>query len=381
MRAFAISFVILVHCCFVHAEQTSGKVIIEYQANAVQLLSKSFLFYPVNKNLSYDTANLKAVNGWVRWEKIGTDYYLVRIPVFSSLPVMPLVEPGDHVRINMHNDIPVFSGKGSEKFQLIYTLERINEKLDKDLRYRKKSYHQDSVTTDDYQLWNHFLDGKKKVMVKLIESFKGKLSLIAYDYIKAAILTSIEEKRMEKFIALRGNYHGLTPAGLCTLYDSTLGNTEAIWLQSKAQLITTSTYYLMWIVRLEAMFRNYGCDESKVPDSLKDDTKRYVMYYRYAKKRFTGKIREELLAYMFSDHDRIIGSLGFIPETEAMLKDYYKLPGFPEYRKYVKERETAFRDAYARSKPLPFTLTDANDKAFSNDQLKGKTTIIDFWYT
>lgn len=307
------------------------------------------------------------------------------------------IEAGDSIEVSYQGDQPFFLGKGSAKWELAYKMGLLDDSMRNTSFYKSFSSEYDRFRSlNDYFSWNNYLNDRLNATLKLIDSYKGKISDFAYHTIKEKALYYIEEKRMERFAFLVGsavskdsmrslvvNRFGLSNYDLSQIYDSTMNGPGAKWLQFESSVVG-DPYYLWERLKYDAhreRNRFFKDRESDTPILGKDKVDGYVVRYKLAKARYKGIVREEVLAFFFHYVKGVFSSIGFDPEIEEMLADYYKQPGFEEHKEAVRNAEVEQREKQAGGRDVGFRLTDEEGKSFTKENLRGKVVVIDFWYT
>lgn len=336
-------------------------------------------------------------NGMVKWVLYSDKPLYISTPFLRPSVVRFCAEPGDSIQVNYINNNPVFTGKGSLKYNLARAFGRIEDSLENTRQFKMLSPELvDVYSLNDYLSWNAFLNQKAKMYLLLLESYKGKISDVVYFIYKEKVLNKIESDRADKFSELvrkcidyrlsgkktSSDSFSLSNLNLCEIYDSTLYGPSARWLQFNSPVVG-DPYYLyrmlsLDIQRMEKQFLKYNVKDSS---TLKRTIDSYVARYNLAKTKYKGVRREEVLAFFFHYVRGAIHNVGFQPEIEKMLADYYAQPGYPEYKSVVREYELDRRRLLAGAHNLDFNLTDVNGKVFTKGELRGKVAVLDFWFT
>lgn len=272
----------------------------------------------------------KVANGKVTWILYSVTPVKVMPPVGTSI----IMNPGDSVHISYLYDYPIYSGKNMQTLELLTALMKADEKL---IKPRKKNSY-NARTLEDFMEWNQYLDNKLAVQAPILEYYKDKIPASDYQEYAANTIGSIEGDRLDAFQAFRDSvqrgYPGLSLSNLQDIWDSTQYKPKGQWLRS------LSTYYgsinnIYSFNKLE-LFRHFGFDPSN--DSLASKEIRTYLYYTRAKQQYKGLMRERLLAYILDEPTITEMSLKN-PTAQAMLKDYYSQPGYPEFKEWVRELE------------------------------------------
>lgn len=294
---------------------------------------RKFEFSPINQIGSSNQLNLvkakksKKKASWVFYSNgpvmIDTDFGFFQ-----------LLKPGDSVYIkSLHNDL-VFSGKGSERAAIWYQIIKAKNKLVKPTRH---SFAINSLA--DYFRWNKYVDNRLELQISILDSQKHRLQEEEYNFLKSAIVENAENDRVNAFAGLRDyslkNAPSiLTGSELSAIWDSTQNKLWSKWLRS------LPNYYgpmnTLYALNKGEVFRRFSFDFAN--DSLNSKDLRTYLYYATAKNNFEGLTRERLMAYILDE--QTIREMGVDnPMTQSMLKDYYSLSGFPEYKAWVKGLE------------------------------------------
>lgn len=251
-----------------------------------------------------------------------------------------LINPGDSIHVVLDKDGYHYTGKGAEALQLQHEILRALKKIKKQ-QPTKDFFIINSLK--DYLNWKSYLDTCEEVSMAILESYKEKVSPFIYDWVKVHTIDRVEEQRAETFlnfnsILMKNSTSGLTQGDMKAICDSTLNGSLAKWLRSKEDYDGMVTYFYQYnrIQVLKKFNFDYG------NDSLGVREKRNLFQYDAVKQNFAGQLRERLLQYIVARD--IILKLGFeTPVTDSILKDYYKQPGFPEYKQWVHHYEDSMR--------------------------------------
>jgi hypothetical protein len=290
-------------------------------------------YAPLDNQLSLSTSKIEpsqVINGKAKWV-LYSDKPVNVLPPFGTSVVM---NPGDSLYITYQSDEPVYAGKNVPVMELLNAMTRTNKLLV--TPQRKNSYN--ANTLQDYMEWNKYLDDKLMLQLPIIDSYNKKISRNEYEYYKQHFITDVENNRLNAFTALsdavQKGYEGLSLSDLNFIWDSTQCKPWRLWLQSlpyySGSINTFHEYNRM------SVWRRFGFNLHN--DSLQNKEKRTYLYYTSAKQKYTGLLRERLMAFILDE--QTITELGIKnPMTQLMLKDYYSQPGFPEYKKWVKQLE------------------------------------------
>lgn len=289
--------------------------------------------------------------------------------------------PGDSINFTYTGQGKSWVGKGAEVFSLQDQIEQFDLRIPE--RWYKGAYSIMSLA--DYLEWLRFCDDRLEGAMKIVDSYKNRISFSLYKFYKKEYAYVYQYSRGIGFMTLVQKPEAaknLKPADLIAICDSTLNNGWDKWLQANGKDRMDISYFYQ-INRIQA-WKKYGFDLEN--DSLNTAAKRRILYYNTLKKNYTGLVRERLLQYVLTEE--VMKELGYNhPLTTALLKDYYRQPGFPQYKKWMKEFEKKAAklypgniDAGDRSAPV-FQLTDTKGSTFTNKDIKGKLALLDFWFS
>lgn len=328
-------------------------------------------------------------NLYVRWEVNTTTPILVFNNIFSR-SMSYLAEPGDSIYIYHKDNEIIFSGRGAEKFRLSKEIELFIRTIKGKPEGLSDGDRESASSLEDYLAWNTYLNRKAKEWIDLLDKNKENISELSYLNLKDVSLRTIEKIRMRKFHSIRKssnigplNRFGLSNEDLCRIYDSTMDNSFSKWLRFERNYVFPADY--PWDMLQDEDFRRRGkffrTNNSDDPILGEDPADKFVSIYNMIKEKYTGIARENLMAYTFYDYGGALKEVGFTPKIEAILADYYAQPGYPDFKKQVKDFELEQRGKWNRQYAPEFSLIDSKGRVFSHKRLKGKIALIDFWFT
>lgn len=403
MKYIKLAFLMLLgYCCL--AEQPkkipkieSRKVIVEIRFS--QEYINSFSRKHVNEingdSITFRTMPVKRVGLKSEWteHKVKVANYMVKLAFNSSTPVTveapfwnngtpKILNPGDSINVTYADKGKACTGNGSVAFNLE---DKIDYEFANDHKKWKRSWI-DIESLNDYMEWNAICDNRLKKFISLIDSAKSKIPFSSYDYLKKTYIYFVEHVRAESFMLMMGvtRMNGtLKSADWVAICDSTLNDPWAKWLRANSEGFPYTWYFYQY--NRFQVWKKYGFDLTD--EHLNSEAKRRLLYYNSIKSNYGGMLRERLLQYELAD--QVMRELGYKhPLTVVLLKDYYKQSGFPEYKQWMKEYEkkaavlyNSNADEGKKSTAPYFHLTDIRGKDFTNDDLKGKVALFDFWFS
>ncbi len=281
-----------------------------------------------------------------------------------------LSEPGDNIKMSIDNGVISISGVGSEKYKLLYELDSVLAKVTPPSNVNQYK----TLSVDDFFEYGDYLDAQKVKAESVIDSYAGRVSTLAYNYIKTEVINEIEENRLDKFGGLKAilKDDNLTHKELGRIFDSCFYSQSAIWARQLSPF--AEGWYAFVRAEVERKY-NYNYEF----DSLKSRELRKFLYFQKGKELYHGLAREKFFLRLMTAET--IYELGFNEDTEKLLAKYYMEPGYPEYKQYVRNYEYKARLLREGSSAPSFILRDAKGNMFSSERIKDKIALLDFWFT
>ncbi|WP_207514019.1 metallophosphoesterase [Longitalea luteola] len=311
----------------------------------------------------------KAKEGNVSWTVPADEpIYIYTGALFNKQTAYWIAEPGDRVALYYDGEHLLFTGKGHEKFDLLNEIELAKARVTKPSNIDQLSV----LSLKDYLDWDKYLNEQLDVIIPLIDQYKDKISSFAFNHIKVNAISRIEKDRFNKFWTLYLNAHKfrLTGRDLCEIFDSTFYRQPANWMRN------LSDFAPGWYDFVKAeVHRKFSFNEN---DEHLNSPNRKLLYYEQGKKTYKGLAREKFLIYLIAYET--IEEFGFIPETEILLDKYYKEPGYPAYKKWLRTFEIHKRKAtLIKGRPAPdFTATDKTGRIIKRSDFNGTVNVLYF---
>jgi cytochrome oxidase Cu insertion factor (SCO1/SenC/PrrC family) len=330
------------------------------------LANKRFVFTQSDKSLKciYRTSHTMIFNGST-------------MPSIFGREAECILEPGDSIQITVGDDSVSFSGKGCEKFELLYRLNTEVFPHEKKL-LGGKTY----VTTVDSV--SAFVDYKNKLeeiylqKLTVIDRFKSRISNDCFTYMRYFCLNYFRTFLTYKFMA--AVYYNrdklkLSDESVIQIYDSLVAPfkpggpnepTISYW--------TPCTLALLHYAKLES-FRQHGFGIQA------EMAVRYEERCEKAKEMYTGLGRAKALTAVLMGS--VLYKLSSLEEEGITIVNKYLplLADQPAYQQYVqayyKKRIALKKTIYAPD----FALKNVHDKSVKLNDFKGKIVLMDFWFT
>lgn len=232
-----------------------------------------------------------------------------------------------------------------------------------------------TVSLDDYFEWDRYLNRRLEYVLPVIESFRSKLSDYAYNHIRAEFIDQNLDDRSDKFASFFFGYARqakMSREDLCRIYDTTYALAA-----SKYYPMASEYVFGTWKPILFDVVRKYSFDYAN--EAINSEAKRNILYYNAGTSILKGRVRELFIQKLITKY--FIKNMGFTPETEMVLSNYFKEPGYPEYKAWLKQFELKRRELLNERSAFDFALTDKNGMKFTKQNLLGKIAVFDFWFT
>ncbi|MBO9565446.1 MAG: metallophosphoesterase [Niastella sp.] len=292
-----------------------------------------------------------------------------------------LILPGDSIFITYDQGKPVFAGRGAAKFKTQYEMKKASEEVP----YPAGEKYPKSLSR--FLALHGYFDDQIITALQILDSYKSLLTHYEYDWLKANFLSNVEYYRWLYFYVVPNPEYNpadsfpYSTTDLVKVWDSTMYQSNAKWFRSAAVQNLPGVggrAYAKSFISTELL----RSSEFKPTDTLGNQQIFKKLAYYKIKNDFSGVFRERLLCYFINEEFiQEMGSYSWI--TQSILQDYYATPGFPAYKKWMKQMETEQRylsQGKSGGAPL-FNLSNIHDSTFPKSRTDGKFTVINFWYT
>ena len=312
----------------------------------------------------------KIENGFVKWVFISDSPLILNSEPFFESRSIHIIEPGDSIHVTHVENNLLYTGIGSDKFTLVQKASMLYRSFGIWSRQKKIE------SLADYLEYSKRVDEQIKSSLLLLDQYTSKIAPYIFGRIKANLISSLEFDRINNFYVLAANAtdFGLAKDDVEMVMDSTLNKSAALWLRSVNFMMDDVDYLYMYI-NVEILIRKYGFDLTH--DSINSASKRRMAYYNYTKTGFKGVVREKVLTYILTSQG--INQVGFTPQIESMLADYYLSPGFENFKSWVQKYEKKARILEVGKSAPEFSLMDIRGKKVTKNDLKGKIVLMYFW--
>lgn len=277
-----------------------------------------------------------------------------------------LAEPGDEVVISSVNEGFDFSGQGAEKYQLQYQLDSVRRIAAKQMNTSRKRLQ----SLADYYDYEGALKNEFDISLSLLENYEGKISAFAFQTIKDNCIRGFINRLNEEFYLVKKyvRAQGLSTDTMVHIYDSGFSRTVEKWLGFSA-----NKEVLELLLATNRLNRTLSFDSTRVLSEAEMN----LFLFKKALSTYKGQERESFMVNNFPK--QIMNDVGFIPEVEKMLSDYYAEAGYPEWKKWMKEQELKYRMRFMSHRAPSFELPDNLGKVYTREDLKGKFVVLHFW--
>jgi len=283
-------------------------------------------------------------------------------PLFFNIDLSPkklekdifglVVEAGDSVVISEVNNTYSFSGKGSQKYNLVMRLKTIENK------WQDKS---DLRTADSAKHYLQNMDSSVLERQRLLEVYKSSISSQAYHLLHNFIFTS---RLYTGFIWPFTDVNFLNSYRKSTEGYFSNSEIEKNILEMKRD--SAIAYYSSGF--FEAVKYNYKKDSCYLIGKPYSDSN----YYKYVKRNYSGSTRDGLVTWFIYNSRHRNDSLS-VYINDAI--SYIQVKDFRDL--LLSLQSTGLKGSPA----FNFSLTDAKGKKREFSEFKGKVVLLDFWYT
>lgn len=284
-----------------------------------------------------------------------------------------IAEPGDSVVIEMRGKDCTFSGRGHEKYEVSYKIfsgerEWSTHYIDSVLKVRGSiGPHSLVKDTINYMGLVRYFDDQSVPMCskiafqqKILKEYKGKIDPYTYEIIKTNIVFA-------------------NAANILVMYRNSLilNKSEKIseeFISRVNKLLKPTLYKFLtkMIAPLPKEQRLLSCEFS----NLIVNASQLIKYFgdnpvSWIEVNFQGELRDRLLLQYFITVAKKPGSQHIVPEITRIVKTDYCKDALASFVSAVKPGSDTF----------DFSLTDITGKKVTLSQFKGKTVVMDFWFT
>ncbi|WP_188134047.1 TlpA disulfide reductase family protein [Chitinophaga sp. CF418] len=287
---------------------------------------------------------------------------------FSYFPL----NPGDHASIQVKDHKLLFSGKGSEKMNIVYELALLKQNLDESYKPRlskQGEYRYPSETLKwTYNYLNQPLDSLLNLKLQHLEKKRQGITLQEYNTLKANIITLDYFNRFNKFgkslhLSASPKQDSLVAAPFFKdLYNTYLKNLS--FPELPQEIITYCPYYSDYVSSRIIL-------EKKLDTSVPNERLQFFLSkVKALAPQLRDKILTENLLYRLYRTPDGIDSTFYAQATQTITT--------PKYLKLL----VAQRNNVTTGKPAyDFTLEDTQGKLVKLSDFKNKVVFLDFWFT
>lgn len=284
------------------------------------------------------------------------------------------IEPGDSLFLEIEADVANPTGKYSNKIPK-YTGNNVGKyrvedslaifRADWDSR-RKSLYNQFSAdkSRDDYdnRLYQ-FMQTEYYKVIRLLDHFKEQLSPVMVEYLKAKYVAYY----MPWAGTLRGDYMQEKDPAIKARIIKNFRNRQPLKFSVNPAIAAYNTFFLGHLftdIQVETWFEHNG---KKYP---------FKLIYNKIKSRYSGFLRERLLAYFFFLPGNLVNVENYDPaDVEACLADARAITKDPWLKKILDRKSTVKPGTAA----YPFAFPDTSGNIIKLADLKGNVVLLDLW--
>ena len=267
-----------------------------------------------------------------------------------------LVEPGDSIHVSLINDVPVFSGKGAEKYNCIAS---INEKWKR--RSRIKAPSTLTGMQASVEMFRLETESQKKLAFNVLSEHKKNISPKIYKIIETNIIGLVNFGPIFRYYQLYRSY----------VARDTTGNSAELGKNLYIEKINSTGWYET-MHDSSILHSDYFIPTLLMKLKLEQRLFNTVSVYEIIKSKYAGSVREKIItSYLTTE-------FLYMPNADSVLADALVTIKTPEYLEYLRKiKTTEGKGATAYN----FRLPDSKMKYHSLSDYRGKVVFVDFWYT
>lgn len=298
-------------------------------------------------------------------------------------------EPGDSIILELKDDRIYFKGNNTAKFDL----QKLIIELQNDKKAKPNTSMFNVTSFESYSTWNSYLDRRVKLALPIIDSFKSKMTDLAWNEIRISFLSNIQYAKCWIWSGLRTSmlYSGESKLFedpkkvLAELFDRDFYTSDLVWMRSQPLASAGNWDFIKQKIYRDCLFsskKQQIVDIAGKSGSYTIDLCR--LFLQVISETYSGLAKESCVASVMCSSVIRNGAyeLGFPPEYDNFLDKYYTGPYSSEYKGYVKKYEEMDRlqglyNGYKLNSH--FSLPDEKGKTHDYALLRGKIAFICFW--
>lgn len=355
--------------------KTKTRIVIEglvsTEIKSVKLIFKDQLTFnsETSKKNQYPEEEISVRNGFCKFAMDSNKPLEIIINDLAGTSRVFLFEPGDSIRIINQNGKVSFNGRGISIF--------MNE-IDRQMNELSKPANTSNVmkSLQEYLEYHAWAKKKTNLVIGMLKTRQSQISSYAYNFIKFNYIVNIENKRAILFTIFNRKAI-LSENDRCAVYDTTILHTStAAYLRNIPIPIDRSAYFqnFAFSSALTDCWNEFNGGVEMRNATL---AQRRVAFYNTLKRLYSGYSFHAAVLMIFPE--QYFKELGFTPEMEQILADYYSIPGYDEYKKIIKRHEIEMRDYHNARRAVNFSLIDTSGKSFTLESLNGKLSVVKFY--
>jgi thiol-disulfide isomerase/thioredoxin len=277
------------------------------------------------------------------------DLYLAEAGDDIHIEIQP-DSKNDSVRLSLKKYYLKFIGKGSDKYTCRNAIDRTFSPI-----------QNGRIIDSNYMLIkNSYLDSRRTLQLKVLESYRKKVSAFIYNILKADI---IGQGQYLKYYSLIRAWNFLTAEGdashINNFVNSAIKSLSSGLEAIPDRAIVSSRYYPYFLLLQGEVIQQW---KKKLPSSH---------FYQLLKEYKNAELRDKLITiYLFNKLTVLTQKDSLVADALACVQTNYCLIG-------LRERTNLFKGSPA----FDFCLPDSEGKQIKLSDFKGKVLFIDFWFT
>jgi thiol-disulfide isomerase/thioredoxin len=301
------------------------------------------------------------------YAKIHDHHFTARIPVTHNPQYMAIdffireknlnsmvIEPGDNIFIKEENGQYFFTGVNSTKYNVTERLKNIYHKWHPRLNYLDPDLFRQILENDDSTTFRQ---------LTVLDSCKSQLSVTVYSLMRDNIISHVLFKGS---LVVRTVFPHEEAKAFIAAYATCKANeflnNEIKKLPGDSANVIYTQFYLGGIIN---QYRRDSC-------FMLGKSFDVMNCYNYLKRNFFGSVKEALVTWLIFDWKNTS------PDLQSMITDALTYVKNDDFRNVLLKIESSkIKGAAAYN----FQLTDQKGRKISFDQFRGKSVLLDFWYT
>ncbi|QIH34465.1 TlpA disulfide reductase family protein [Sphingobacterium sp. DR205] len=298
------------------------------------------------------------------------------------LIIQYLAEPGDSIQIYVTSEKLKFRGRGSEKYQCRYEMDKINNIFPWESVRVKYNLNNGESVLDSLYYTNYIPDSfsilnrqyaASKCSQEVLNWYKGRLSEFIYTLLLANLLADTEEKIWRNFTSCFTKFD--SSADLVqkkdirdSLMNIYLNRNSPGFNMISDSVLAYSHKYLAYVSKKTSR-KKHGFGEAL---AFRNDSLLLKSEVETLAENYKGKLRDKIITQF------LLTNFTDLPNISSLIRQAQKIVIDPECKRLLVSLSLTNTQG---SKAFAFNLPDFSGKIRTLDEFRGKVIIMDFWFT